>query len=666
MTENTTMKERRADRSDQIPGTVESLEASKWAKEAESPDTKKKLMEETPKMLQKLSGKPVAARALKAFDLYKNAISGGGDVLNARNLIVLGAALLYFISPIDCIPDFMPIVGWMDDIGVLALAAGFVTSRLNKKRGDGETDCAEEGALISDAEKIRESMCFESVEFSAEWDQLEADAVRLNDKEACEEIQRRKQEVRDPLRRVIFAGGFSAGKSSLINALLEYPLLKVSPLPCTPVLTTIMAAPPGSSRAVVSLKDGDTEIIDDVSKVDLTDKAYAEKIDEVTIFHSSPLLAQGLSFVDTCGLESDVHKALAFRELPRSAAFVFVKSAKVGSLTRDEYDYLSDIAKEISPDQLIIVINKADLVQPVEAERLRKSISDTLADMGIKYSRIYVTSAKEIGGVEFQLSSLREDLEHRSQVSIPAREEEEERLALGQIRSRMEAKQRLSRLDAAKQAEAKAQIKEINRERWERVRSRASALKDDFKQRLDNFVVCELIPAINRRVDQSALDEKLAGEVRTFCRNSLSACVKKLCAEMSRQFDIVCERDALSKALTIPGGIQAVPPETGNDRAVKLSGEMLLPAVAVLTFFPMGLFSWLTTIAIPTFVMDKLGVGTKLATLLGEFGPGRKARAEFKKNVAEEIKKSAEEISEEIAHMIDASLERQKAKIESL
>ena len=649
-----------------IPDSIESLEASKWAREAKSPDARRILLEATPKLLRKLKNKPVAARALQAFDLYKGSVSGKGDVLNARNLIVLGAALLYFISPIDCIPDVLPIVGWMDDIGVLALAMGFVASRLNGKQGDNELSEEGEGDLISDAEKVRESMCFETITLSEEWNRLEAEAVALNDKETYEEIQLRKQSVQDPLRRVIFAGGFSAGKSSLINALLESPLLKVSPLPCTPVLTTIMAAPPGNSRAVVSLKDGNTEIIDDISKVDLTDKAYAEKIDEVTIFHSSPLLAQGLSFVDTCGLESDVHKVLAYSELPRSAAFVFVKSAKVGSLTRDEYDYLSDIAKEISPDQLIIVINKADLVQPEEAERLRKSISDTLADMGIKYSRIYITSAKEIGGVEFQLSSLREDLEHRSQVSIPAREEEEERLALGQIRSQIEAKQRLSRLDAAKQEAAKAQIREINRERWERVRSRASALKDDFKQRLDNFAVCELIPAINRRVDQSALDERLSSEIRTYCRNSLSEYVKKLCAEMSRQFDIVCERDTLSRALTIPGGIQAAPPETGNDRAVKLSGEMLLPAIAVLTFFPMGLFSWLTTIAIPTFFMDKLGVGTKLATLLGEFGPGRKARAEFKKNVAEEIKRSAEKISEEIAHMIDDSLERQKAKIESL
>ena len=33
----------------------------------------------------------------------------------------IGGALLYFISPIDLIPDFIPILGFTDDAAVLAL-----------------------------------------------------------------------------------------------------------------------------------------------------------------------------------------------------------------------------------------------------------------------------------------------------------------------------------------------------------------------------------------------------------------------------------------------------------------------------------------------------------------------------------------------------------------
>jgi uncharacterized membrane protein YkvA (DUF1232 family) len=38
--------------------------------------------------------------------------------------VLLGVlALLYILSPLDLVPDWIPFVGWLDDIGVLAWAA---------------------------------------------------------------------------------------------------------------------------------------------------------------------------------------------------------------------------------------------------------------------------------------------------------------------------------------------------------------------------------------------------------------------------------------------------------------------------------------------------------------------------------------------------------------
>jgi len=39
-------------------------------------------------------------------------------------------ALLYFLSPIDIIPDYIPIIGYLDDIAVLELCLKFVNSDL--------------------------------------------------------------------------------------------------------------------------------------------------------------------------------------------------------------------------------------------------------------------------------------------------------------------------------------------------------------------------------------------------------------------------------------------------------------------------------------------------------------------------------------------------------
>ena len=45
-----------------------------------------------------------------------------------KRLFLILAALAYIVSPIDLIPDFIPVAGWADDLVVLLLA-------LNQARG---------------------------------------------------------------------------------------------------------------------------------------------------------------------------------------------------------------------------------------------------------------------------------------------------------------------------------------------------------------------------------------------------------------------------------------------------------------------------------------------------------------------------------------------------
>lgn len=47
-----------------------------------------------------------------------------------RTIIAL-LAFLYIVSPLDLIPDVIPVIGWLDDLGVLAWAAKQVL--FNKK-----------------------------------------------------------------------------------------------------------------------------------------------------------------------------------------------------------------------------------------------------------------------------------------------------------------------------------------------------------------------------------------------------------------------------------------------------------------------------------------------------------------------------------------------------
>jgi Protein of unknown function (DUF1232) len=40
-----------------------------------------------------------------------------------KRAIIAILAILYVISPLDLIPDVIPVIGWLDDLGVLAWAA---------------------------------------------------------------------------------------------------------------------------------------------------------------------------------------------------------------------------------------------------------------------------------------------------------------------------------------------------------------------------------------------------------------------------------------------------------------------------------------------------------------------------------------------------------------
>jgi uncharacterized membrane protein YkvA (DUF1232 family) len=43
-------------------------------------------------------------------------------------------AVAYFLFPVDVVPDFLPILGWLDDLGVLSGVAWFMARELERYR----------------------------------------------------------------------------------------------------------------------------------------------------------------------------------------------------------------------------------------------------------------------------------------------------------------------------------------------------------------------------------------------------------------------------------------------------------------------------------------------------------------------------------------------------
>jgi uncharacterized membrane protein YkvA (DUF1232 family) len=76
-----------------------------------------------PVWVKKVQNSELCSRALK---LWGYLVSGK---CSKRDIILLVGVLLYLVSPIDAVPDFIPLAGWLDDAAI----AGLVLSYLEKK-----------------------------------------------------------------------------------------------------------------------------------------------------------------------------------------------------------------------------------------------------------------------------------------------------------------------------------------------------------------------------------------------------------------------------------------------------------------------------------------------------------------------------------------------------
>lgn len=99
------------------------------------------------KRYSKVAGMKVVYPALLLHYLMKS------NEVPLKTKLILSAALGYFILPVDFIPDFAPLLGFTDDVGVLLLIlrqmAVYVTSEIKKlarehvQKWFGETNSAE-------------------------------------------------------------------------------------------------------------------------------------------------------------------------------------------------------------------------------------------------------------------------------------------------------------------------------------------------------------------------------------------------------------------------------------------------------------------------------------------------------------------------------------------
>ena len=102
-------------------------------------DNPEKVVQAKDDTLKKVKNVSVLAGLLDnirtAYDLVSDSVTGRYKGVSKATLTLLAGGLAYLALPIDLVPDFIPVAGWMDDAAVLGWIFTRCADEFKKYRG---------------------------------------------------------------------------------------------------------------------------------------------------------------------------------------------------------------------------------------------------------------------------------------------------------------------------------------------------------------------------------------------------------------------------------------------------------------------------------------------------------------------------------------------------
>lgn len=196
-------------------------------------------------------------------------------------------------------------------------------------------------------------------------------AESLEQKSIAERLRAIEERTQNPSAQLILPliGEFSAGKTSLINALTDSKVLETASLPTTATLYQIIFGAPENKAVALSAEGEEVELQLDALKNDEL-KTYPT----VTLFDTSTKVPKDIIFVDTPGLSSPDprHREVLTSILPRVDAILLTVDANQ-AVTRSLVDFVKSMRLAEKP--IYLILNKIDTKSPSELQDLKRGIA---------------------------------------------------------------------------------------------------------------------------------------------------------------------------------------------------------------------------------------------------------------------------------------------------